>query len=123
VGLGDAAEGILLVLERGRRGRRYLLSESAWRLHDLLVLACRRAGRARPLGPLPQPLWRALVGAAALLDWIAPSERATREALALLGRHFRFGARRARAELGWTPRPFAAVLEEVVDELVARAGR
>lgn len=122
VGLADAAQGILLVLERGVRGRRYLLSESAWRLHELLTLACRCAGRAPPRGTVPRPLWRALVGAAALADRLAPSERATPEALALLGLHFRFRARRARTELGWRPRPFAEILGETVMALRAEEG-
>jgi dihydroflavonol-4-reductase len=123
VGLADAAEGILAVLERGVRGRRYLLSESAWRLHELLALACRSAGRPPPRAAMPLSLWRALVGAAAVLDRVVPSERATPEALALLGLHFRYRARRARAELGWTPRPFAQVLGEIVTAIRASEGR
>jgi dihydroflavonol-4-reductase len=117
VGLADAARGILLVLERGARGKRYLLSESAWLLHDLLVLACRNGGRTPPRGRVPPPLWRALVGLASLVDRIVPSERATPEALELLGMHFRFRARSARSELDWAPRPFAEILGELVREL------
>jgi hypothetical protein len=63
------------------------------------------------------------VGAAAVLDRVVPSERATPEALALLGLHFRYRARRARAELGWTPRPFAQVLGEIVAAIRASEGR
>lgn len=119
VGLADAAQGILLVLERGLRGQRYLLSESAWRLQDLLTLACRSGGRAPPLGRVPLPLWRTLVALVALADRIAPSVRATPEALALLGLHFRFRSRRARSELGWSPRPFAEVLGQIIAALGA----
>jgi dihydroflavonol-4-reductase len=122
VGLTDAAEGILAVLQGGARGRRYLLSESAWRLHELLSLACRCAGRPPPRGSVPPALWRALVGAAALVDRFAPSERATPEALALLGLHFRYRARRARTELGWAPRPFADTLGEIIAALRAEQG-
>ena len=117
VGLADAAQGIVTVLERGTRGRRYLLSESPWRLHDLLTLACRSAGRTPPRGIVPRALWSALVGATALADRVVASERATPEALALLGLHFRFRARRAPAELGWSPRPFPEVLGSIVAEL------
>ncbi len=121
VGLADAAQGILLVLERGSRGQRYLLSESAWCLHDLLVLACRMGGRTPPWGRVPRPVWRALVSVVALADRVVPSERATPEALALLGLHFRFRSRRARAELGWSPRPFTEILGELIAELGRRA--
>jgi len=119
--LTDAAEGIIAVLESGVRGQRYLLSESAWRLHELLALACRCAGRPEPRGSVPLPLWRALVGVAALADRVVHSERATPEALALLGLHFRFRARRARADLGWAPRPFAHCLGEIIAALRTEA--
>lgn len=119
VGLSDTVEGILLVLERGTRGHRYLLSESAWELKDLLALACEHAGRARPWGRVPRPAWKALVSAAALVDVLAPRERVTPEALAMLGLHFRFRARRARAELGWRPTPFRDVMAELVTRLVS----
>jgi dihydroflavonol-4-reductase len=118
VGLDDAAEGILLVLERGARGRRHLLAESAWSLHALLSLACELAGRRPPRARVPPDLWRIVVGAAALANRIVPSERATPEALALLGMHFRFCARRARVELGWRPRDLRSVLAPIVAELL-----
>jgi len=120
VGLDDTAEGICAVLARGVRGRRYLLAESAWRLHDLLGLACSLAGRPRPRASVPRSAWRLLVAAAALADRLVPSERATPEALSLLGMHFRFRAARARAELGWTPRPIAEVLREILAALAAK---
>lgn len=120
VGLADAARGIELVLARGARGQRYLLAESAWRLQELLGLACRLAGRRAPRLVVPPRPWRALVALARQFERIVPSERATSEALGLLGLHFRFEARRARAELGWSPRPFPEVLAEVVAEVRAR---
>jgi dihydroflavonol-4-reductase len=122
VGLDDAAEGILRVLTRGARGRRYLLAESAWSLHALLALACELAGRPPPRVRLPECSWRLLVGVAALADRVVESERATPEALALLGLHFRFRARRARSELGWAPQDLRTVLAPVVAAL-AREGR
>jgi dihydroflavonol-4-reductase len=123
VGLDDTAEGIVAVLERGARGRRYLLVESAWRLHELLELACRLLGRRGPIATVPAPAWRALAALLALLDPLVDARRATPEAVRLLGLHFRFQARRAREELGWTPRPFPAVLEEVLAELGHRVDR
>jgi dihydroflavonol-4-reductase len=114
VSLADTVDGLERVLARGRRGARYLLAESAWRLADLLTLACRAAGTRPPLATVPAPLWRGVVAAAGLLDRLRAAERVTPESLALLGLHFRFEARRARAELGWSPRPFPAVLAEIV---------
>jgi dihydroflavonol-4-reductase len=119
VALDDTAEGILAVLARGQRGRRYLLAESAWRLDELLGLAARLGGQRGPRVRLGARAWRLVVGGARLAERVVPSERATAEALALLGMHFRFRARRARSELGWTPRPFAEVLSEIVAALRA----
>lgn len=112
VGLADAAEGIALALERGARGRRYLLSESTWTLLDLLRLASEAFGRAGPRWRLGAGAWSVLVAGAELVDRLRPMEHATPEALRLLGLHFRFRARAAREELGWSPRAFTAVLSE-----------
>lgn len=119
VSLADTVDGLERVLERGRRGTRYLLAESAWSLAELLTLACRSAGTRPPRARVPAPLWRGVVAAASLLDRLRPAERVTPESLALLGLHFRFEARRARAELGWSPRPFPEVLAEIVAWLAA----
>jgi nucleoside-diphosphate-sugar epimerase len=121
VGLADTAEGIARVLAHGLPGRRYLLAESAWSLHELLALACGLVGRRRPLARVPRTLWRALVGAARLAERVHASERATPEALALLGLHFRFRARRAREELSWRPLPIAEVLGPILARLAAGA--
>jgi hypothetical protein len=64
-------------------------------------------------------VWSLIVAAASLADRIVPSERATPEALALLGLHFRFRAERARCELGWTPRPIAELLSQILSALAA----
>lgn len=114
VGVEDVARGILLALERGRTGRRYLLTDENLRLEELL----RRIQRVlRPAGPQPGLLrpgpraWRALVGATRLLDRVKPLHVVTPTALELLALHFRFDSTRARTELGWTPEPFDDVLE------------
>jgi dihydroflavonol-4-reductase len=120
VGLEDTADGIVAVLERGVRGRRYLLAESAWSLSEILALACRLLGRKGPRITVPAPPWRALAALLAIVDPLVQARRATPEAVRLLGLHFRFRARRAREELGWTPVPFPAVLEEVLAELRER---
>jgi len=114
VGLADTADGIVLALDRGVRARRYLLCESTWKLHSLLKLASNLVGRAGPRMCLPQTAWRAFVATYRWVDRLFPMTRATPEALELLGFHFRFQARRAREELGWSPRPFAQVLAETL---------
>jgi dihydroflavonol-4-reductase len=123
VGLADAADGILLALRRGIRARRYLLCESAWRLHDLFRLASRLAGRSGPRIRLNGAAWRSVVATLELVDRWFLRGSSTPEALELLGYHFRFKARRAREELGWTPRPIDQVLAETLAWLGGGAGK
>jgi dihydroflavonol-4-reductase len=110
VGVDDVAEGIRLALARGRPGRRYLLSESSWRLRDLMALVQGELGGRRPWASVPAPLWRLVVAGARLVDRVRPLRVASPQALRLLGVHYRFDTRRAREELGWEPSPFPEVL-------------
>ena len=120
VGVEDVATGLRLVLERGRRGARYVLSESNVELAELLARAGAALGRRPPRFVVPLPAWRAVVAAAGAWDRLFPAELATPQSLRLLGTHFRFDAARAREELGWAPRPFDEVLAETVGWMRAR---
>ena len=110
VGLEDVASGVHLALERGRSGGRYLLVESSHRLVDAFTLVARCFDASPPRGTLPPLAWRAIVAGARGLDRLRPLDLLAPEALVLLGRHFRFDARRAREELGWRPEAFEEVL-------------
>ena len=55
-----------------------------------------------------------------LLSWLVPLELMPPQALTMLGCDLRFDASKARAELGWRPQPFDAVLAETVAALRAR---
>ncbi len=114
VGVEDVAEGVRLALERGARGRRYLLTESNWTHGELLQLALQTLGRPGRRPRVLRPLWRALVAVAAVVDRLTPLDLVTPESLRLLGEHFRFDSTRARVELGWRPRPFPQVLARTV---------
>ncbi|MEM7307374.1 MAG: NAD-dependent epimerase/dehydratase family protein [Planctomycetota bacterium] len=114
VGVDDVAAGIFLALGRGRRGARYLLTESNLTHRELLTLAAAELGVRAPRATAPRALWRLVAAGAVAWDRLKPQEEATPQALRLLGAHFRFDARRAQRELGWTPRPFAEVLADTV---------
>jgi dihydroflavonol-4-reductase len=119
VGVGDVARGIVLALERGARGRRYILTESHYSHLALFRLAARVLGVRGPLAACPASLWPAILSGARFIDRIVPLETTPPEALAMLGRTMRFSSSRARAELGWRPAPFREVLRETIDHLVA----
>ncbi|MEW6071818.1 MAG: NAD-dependent epimerase/dehydratase family protein [Planctomycetota bacterium] len=118
-GLADVAEGIVLALARGGRGRRYLLVESA-PTHLELQRECARAlGVRGPRGAVPRSLWPLAVAGAAALERVRPSLRLTPAALRHLGVHYRLSAARARAELGWHPETLPAVLRSTVESMRA----
>ena len=114
VGVDDAARGIRAALDRGRRGRRYLLTDENLTHRELFERAAAELGSSAPRLTLPRPLWSLVVGGCALVDRLRPLELATPQALRLLGLHFRYDSGRARRELGWSPRPFAEILRETV---------
>jgi len=117
VGVDDTAEGVVLALTRGRRGRRYLLCESNYRLHDLLKLVAQRAGSSSPRLTVPSAVWSALGKSAGLVDRAKPLTRLTPQAMRMIGVHWRADAARAREELGWAPTPFPAVLDSALREM------
>lgn len=125
VGVEDVARGVLLALERGEAGRRYLLVERYLPLRALCRMAATELatmdrGVRVPLAA-PDWLWPAVVGVARLADRVRPLEEATPQALAMLGARWRARADRARAELGWRPQPFEEVLRATLEELLAPA--
>jgi dihydroflavonol-4-reductase len=114
VGVDDVAEGAALALERGARGRRYILTESRLSLRELLVLAAAELGIAPPLSTCPDLAWRAAIAAANVADRLRPLELFAPQALRMLSTRFSLDSARARRELGWNPRPFPEVLHEAV---------
>jgi dihydroflavonol-4-reductase len=114
VGLDDVAAGIELALRNGRAGRRYLLTESNWRIDELLAFVLREMDGRPRLVRTPHVVFRTAARFSRLVDAVAPFEIVTPDALELLGEHYRFDSSRARRELGWAPRPFAEVLRATV---------
>ena len=110
VGVEDVARGMLLALERGERGQRYLLTDENLALADLLARIQRTVGVEHRLARLGPRTWRALVFGAGLVDRVRPLHTVTPTALELLGLAFSFDSTRARRDLGWQPEPFDAVL-------------
>ena len=117
VGVTDVARGMLLALERGATGERYLLCERNLPLRELMEAIAKQLGhnfRIRTLGPRT---WALLVFATGIIDRFKPLHLVTPTALELLSVQFRFDGGKARRDLGWEPAPFEQVLAETVDWL------
>lgn len=119
VGVGDVAEGSILALERGARGRRYLLVESARSTLAVFSLAAEMLGVRGPRAAAPRPLWELASAAARVADRVKPAELMSPQTLRMLGLHYRLSGARARRELGWAPVPFERVLRATIDDLRA----
>ncbi len=114
VGVHDAARATILALERGRRGERYLVVESSLTTKDLVArIAARFDVRPTSL-VLSRGSWRLLTRLAKAWDAVFPMKLTPPQALTMLGQDLRFDARKARTELGWSPRPFDEVLDETI---------
>jgi dihydroflavonol-4-reductase len=120
LGVDDAADGVLLALDRGRRGERYLLVESWIRSVDLFRAVAEHVGKRGPLLVVPRAAWPALVSVVRAWDKVRPVDVAPPQGLVMLGRDLRFDATKARTELGWKPRPFAEVLSDTIASLEER---
>jgi dihydroflavonol-4-reductase len=120
VGVEDAAHGTLLALDRGRSGERYILVESSPSTCELFARIAGQLGVPAKGRVLSRSAWRILTRLASLWDFAFPMSLTPPQALTMLGQDLRFDARKARAELGWSPRPFDEVLAGTIRHLRAR---
>ena len=120
VDVRDAAEGLILAMERGQAGHRYILGGESVPLSHVLELMATISGRR---------VWRIHVAgrvaaiAAAALEFIAdhvtrrpPS--GTAEGVRIALRAGALSTEKAQRELGYTPGPIEPVLRETIAQLL-----
>jgi dihydroflavonol-4-reductase len=117
VDVRDVAEGVCATAERGERGARYVLCAENLTMRELLG----RIREVRGYGGLPR--WRIpgapLLAATALQERVSaavgltPAVR-TSQLRPRLQRAAWFDGSRARAELGWVPRPVTETLRDLL---------
>jgi dihydroflavonol-4-reductase len=108
----DIAAAIAAALQRGKRGRRYILAGHHLSFLEAWTLFARVTGRRPPRGTAPPPLVRFAGRVGDLIGHCVGREGPLNSAAAtmsLLRQHF--SSDRAREELGYTNRP----LEDTVD--------
>jgi dihydroflavonol-4-reductase len=111
----DVAEGHMLALERGRAGEIYILGGEDLRLRALFALVDEAAGRAQSRVPLPiAPLWPLAVGMETVARLTGAAPMMTRDHLRMARKTMFFSSAKARAELGYAPRPAREAVRDAV---------
>ncbi len=115
VHVDDVAEGHLLALERGRIGERYILGGEDFTMPALLALIDDVAGRsARRIRLSENILWPVALFSEALAALTGKEPRVTRDTLRMARKKMFFSSRRAREELGYSPRPARAAIVDAL---------
>ncbi len=111
----DFAHGMVLAGERGRSGERYLLSGDNVTTDQLVSQVATITGVHGPRFRAPAFLVRGLVAALELVSKLRQKPAPiTRDVLQILGRYAWYDTSKARAELGWTPRPLGETLTDTI---------
>jgi dihydroflavonol-4-reductase len=111
----DVAAGIVLALDKGEPGASYVLGGEPIRMRDLVAALARVAGRRPPRRSLPTALVRGMAPFGRVVGPLLGFPPNLRELVASSdGVTFWARSDKARAELGWSPRPLAEGLATVV---------
>lgn len=113
VHVGDVAEGHWLAAQRGRVGERYILGGENLSLKGILELLSKAAGRPMPRFQTPYAVAYAFGAVDTALARVGGWEpRAPLDAVRMARHYMWFDSAKAKAELGYAPRPAARALAE-----------
>jgi len=120
VDVRDVGAGLMLAMERGQAGQRYILGGENISLKKLLAIIGVISGRKAVRVPIPAVVAQTT---AAMLEFIADHvtnkpPAATLEGVRIALRSQALSIDKARRELGYAPRPIAAALEESIQSVV-----
>lgn len=128
VDVRDVAEGILAAMDRGQSGRRYILGGQPLSYFEAWRVFARIAGRMPPLGTARPVVVRTAGWCGDLASLCTRRElpiNSAATAMSMLSHHF--SCARAKAELGYTYRPFETTVSDAwnwfVDHSYARPAR
>jgi dihydroflavonol-4-reductase len=123
VDVRDAAEGMVLALEGGRAGERYLLGACNLTVRDFFARLSRISGVPAPWLPMPRSRELARVGASAmqrLASRIGIAPRVDAPSVEMAQCFWYVDAAKAERELAWTARDPNVTLHDTVADLRAR---
>jgi dihydroflavonol-4-reductase len=115
VHVDDVAAGHLLALEKGRIGQSYILGGEDVQFGDMVAVICGLVGRKAPTIALPRvPLFPIAVIAEAVAMITGKEPFITVDALKMAKYHMFFSSAKAKAELGYTARPYREALADAL---------
>jgi dihydroflavonol-4-reductase len=121
VDVRDVAAGLVLTMERGRKGHRYILGGESIRLRKILQLMAAISGRQRLAIPVPGKVAEISAG---MLEFIAdhithkpPS--GTAEGVRIALRATELSIEKSQTELGYAPRPVEPALRDTIAYLLS----
>jgi dihydroflavonol-4-reductase len=120
VDVHDVALGLILAMEKGRVGHRYLLGGDSVPLGQVLALMAAISGRRKLFVPIPG---RVAEFVASMIEFNANyvtrrTPSATVEGVRIARRACALSIEKARCELGYAPRPVAPVLQETIARMM-----
>jgi dihydroflavonol-4-reductase len=120
VDVRDVALGLILAMEKGRIGHRYLLGGDNVQLRQVLALMAATAGRRKLMVPVPGKLAELAAWMIELkADYVTGHEpSATVEGVRIARRATALSIAKARHELGYTPRSVQPVLQETISHMI-----
>ncbi len=121
VDVRDVAAGLVLAMERGQVGHRYILGGESISLGKILKLMATISGRRSLAIPVPGKVAEA---AAAMLEFVADHvthrpPAGTAEGVRIALRATDLSIEKARNELGYTPRPVEPALRDTIAYLLS----
>jgi dihydroflavonol-4-reductase len=115
VHVDDVATGHLLALRHGRIGERYILGGEDFLLKALLGVVAEVAGRKNRAVRLVEPiLWPVALLSEAVARAGGAEPLVTRDHLRMARKKMFFSSQKARAELGYAPRPARAAVRDAI---------
>jgi len=115
VHVDDVAAGHLLALEKGRIGESYILGGADVSLREMLAVIAGLVGRKAPTINLPRaPLYPIAWIAEGLARLTGKEPFVTADALTMAKYHMFFSSAKAKAELGYTARPYREALADAL---------
>ncbi len=114
VHVDDVAEGHLLALERGRTGERYILGGENLDMGKLMALVAHAAGRSPPRIRLPiAAVWPVALVCEGLARFGIPP-LVVRDHLRMARKKMFFSSAKAKAGLGYAPRPAEVAIADAI---------